>query len=196
MFKKDTNIKKLRKPIIIFIIITIVFLIFIAPTALLDRYSTITDFSESESVSSNMDRYTLLKIGIRMALDNPILGIGINNFSKTFMQYARLDEMQLLSSEVFFGSHNQYLHIWHEAGIMGFIGLLLLIFNVVTNLKRTANNYKGGLKYYIVQSLLLIWLIYIYYFNFEFQIERELFWVILSITLFMLKHETKEIKIS
>ena len=71
-------------------------------------------------------RIPLMKLALRIIADNPILGVGSNNFSVAMNRYLT-GEFRSPNAFLFI-VHNKYLLIWAETGIVGllaFLGFLL-----------------------------------------------------------------------
>jgi O-antigen ligase len=62
-------------------------------------------------------RIPLMHLAFRMIEDNPVLGVGANNFAVTIKRYATSE----FSEEWLYTVHNQYLLVWAEIGIFGLI---------------------------------------------------------------------------
>jgi O-antigen ligase len=84
------------------------------PAALFER------FEEIESLRGN-SRYVLTMIGIRMALDNPLLGVGFGNFERYFPKY---DDFHRGGSTA---PHNLYTSIAAQTGIPSLMVYLVII---------------------------------------------------------------------
>lgn len=69
-------------------------------------------------------RLPLMRLALRMIWDDPIWGVGANNFAATWDPYLTPD----ISFEWIHTVHNKYLLVWTETGILGlfsFIGFLV-----------------------------------------------------------------------
>jgi O-antigen ligase len=87
--------------------------------------SAISSEEEGRLLGSMASRWELMKYAFAAFLDNPIIGVGVNNFSSysgrrwgTWMP-----------------PHNTYLQVMAETGIVGTIALLLVIFYTFSNFK-------------------------------------------------------------
>lgn len=94
---KKVSLKSLVIPLSIFSIISY----FLAPmlienTVLGDRFQ---DLEDSGGVQSDI-RYTMYKFGLKLFYDNPIAGVGLNNYREYFYtgQYSHSDYIESLSS--------------------------------------------------------------------------------------------------
>ena len=85
-------------------------------------YTLLDNPSETESGSS---RIHFWRVAIEMAMDNPILGVGINNYQSKYDEYDFLEGQYGTGRSV----HNSFFIILAE---MGYTGFLILIFIIVT----------------------------------------------------------------
>lgn len=97
---------------------------------------------------SSIKRLLLLRGGIQMFLDHPILGVGTGNFLFLSPDYA-----PGMIREYY--AHNLYLEAAAEWGIVGFVVLLLMIWKVLTSLwKIQKASYKTNKDlYYMVYAI-------------------------------------------
>jgi O-antigen ligase len=98
----------LKSLLVMFVIVVFVFSFF--QGAILTRLS-------ADDRGSAYSRIPLMKLALRIVGDNPMLGVGANNFSSIMDQYITLE----FSHEFLYAVHNQYLLIWVETGIGGLI---------------------------------------------------------------------------
>jgi putative inorganic carbon (HCO3(-)) transporter len=64
-----------------------------------------------------------MDLAFRMIVDNPVLGLGANNFAASMNQYLTID----FSQEWIFTVHNKYLLVWAETGILGLVAFLWIM---------------------------------------------------------------------
>ena len=74
-------------------------------------------------------RIPLMKLAFRMIVDNPVLGVGVNNFGAIIREYATPE----FGQEWLYTVHNKYLLIWAE---MGFGGLVAYVWFLVETIRR------------------------------------------------------------
>ena len=124
---------------------------------------------------------TLLMIKAR-----PILGSGIGNLYYVLPQYLSPEFHKILPMQRIAESHNDYLHIWAEIGILG---LLAFIWSVIIYFRKGFQRFREGKKYQkalivafmaaiiatLVQSLVS--------FNLHRPVPNLMFWSILALTL-------------
>ncbi|MBI4303185.1 MAG: O-antigen ligase family protein [Chloroflexi bacterium] len=99
--------------------------------------------SESGQKGSALSRPILWQAGIAMAIDNPILGIGGNQFLAISPQYARAVDSSLMEWEEdrywayrTLGNqqpHNDFLNVWVSYGTLALVVYLWLYFVIVRN---------------------------------------------------------------
>lgn len=79
-----------------------------------------TVLTRLSSVESAQARPRLAKLAFRMIMDNPLLGVGANNFSFVLKQYATPE----FGSAWLYTVHTKYLLVWAETGIGGFAAFI------------------------------------------------------------------------
>jgi O-antigen ligase len=67
-----------------------------------------------------VSRIPLMDLAFQMIRDNPLLGVGANNFSLSLPQYLTVAN----SRDFVFTVHNKYLLVWSETGIGGLIAFV------------------------------------------------------------------------
>jgi putative inorganic carbon (HCO3(-)) transporter len=72
-------------------------------------------------------RIPLMGLAFRMIQDNPVLGVGANNFAIMIERYATSE----FSSDWLYTVHNQYLLVWAETGTVGLVALLWLLLAIL-----------------------------------------------------------------
>jgi len=91
-----------------------------APTAYKERLLTILEPSKEGSASSRLRAWG---IATRMALDNPVFGVGMNKFQQHYQQY----NPNYQHGEEIIVAHSSYFQIWAECGTPA----LLLYFTLI-----------------------------------------------------------------
>lgn len=94
-------------------------------------------------------RYELLQISLRMFIENPLFGVGLNNFVVRMGEYGYLPVTYQFLQPV----HNIFLLLLSELGIVGFLIFSALFFYVLARVILKRN--KSG-AYYILISLVQI----------------------------------------
>jgi probable O-glycosylation ligase (exosortase A-associated) len=104
-------------------------LIFVPPKYY-DRLTTLTSKESIEADGSAMGRIAAWKTGVNMAVNNPLVGVGMNQFQANYNQY-KLERME--SPRV---AHNAYIQVWAECGTPALVMYLFLIFFSLWRLRR------------------------------------------------------------
>ena len=73
-----------------------------------------------------VDRLTIWRSALAMTADHPITGVGVGTFR---LAYDESYGAPLHASYASVHAHNLYLHVLAEMGVLGFLGLLWLIFS-------------------------------------------------------------------
>lgn len=127
-----------RKKAALLVPIVIVAFIIISPHGL-HRLSTLS----LSGGSTAWERIELWKGTWNMVREHPILGFGINTFSKYFPLYKPVDYPDVRYA------HNSYLQMWSEIGLAGLLTFLAIIFTVLAkclrNLKKKVSAGENGL---------------------------------------------------
>lgn len=90
-----------------------------------DRINSVGDMQEQ----SHTERVLTMKAGLEMFIDNPVLGVGMDNWgeqyhTKYISPYAKIKHLTT--------SHNNYLQILSECGLVGFIPYAMVITYILT----------------------------------------------------------------
>jgi len=80
--------------------------------------------TQMETFSGRLEVY---KAAVRMFIRNPISGVGLGNYQEEMINYISRNET-IYSKPGRSTSHNSYLAVAAEAGLIGFIPLIMLIF--------------------------------------------------------------------
>jgi O-antigen ligase len=88
---------------------------------------TVTARVVGDDASPPETRIYLIKLASKIIMDNPVLGIGANNFAIAIAKYATPD----FSGEWLHVVHNKYLLIWAEVGIGGLLAFLLFLMTAI-----------------------------------------------------------------
>jgi O-antigen ligase len=111
-----------KKKLIPIFLIALIIIVLLAPAAIQDRIMSITDI---ENNRSNLGRIALWKGALLMFEDNPVKGVGINNFREVYMESYKQPNTVANSH-----AHNTYLNFLAETGIIGFSALIYLFFSI------------------------------------------------------------------
>jgi putative inorganic carbon (HCO3(-)) transporter len=94
----------------------------VAPPSYFERMNSISNYEEDNSAQG---RLTAWGAGFRMALSNPLLGVGVGNFPPSFNRYAGKAGGRWMTA------HSIYFLIMGE---LGFVGLLILLWFLIGNI--------------------------------------------------------------
>jgi O-antigen ligase len=111
-----------KKKLIPIFLIALIVIVLLAPAAIQDRIISITDI---ENNRSNLGRIALWKGALMMFKDNPVNGVGSNNFEKIYLKSYKQPNTTASSH-----AHNTYLNFLAETGIIGFSALIYLFFSI------------------------------------------------------------------
>ncbi|SFL33894.1 O-antigen ligase [Halanaerobium salsuginis] len=112
-----------KKLIPIFLIVLLVVMLF-APAAIHDRIMSITDLKNNKS---NYTRLGLWKSSLMIFRDNPINGVGINNFRQAYKSGYEQSNVD----HPFSHAHSTFLNFLAETGAIGLGSLLYLFYSVL-----------------------------------------------------------------
>jgi O-antigen ligase len=125
-----------RAMLVIFVAILAIFSI----SPIRDRFTSILDFNEG----SNKGRLETWSEALAVIKYNPILGVGLGNYSSFVRPEADFREPIY--------AHNTYLDIASETGILGAIAWILILFRGITPLWKNENN-----KFNLAAALGIFW---------------------------------------
>jgi len=108
----------LSLPMILALVLTTIIVLF--PNLILNRI-----FGDDGGAAEG--RLPLNELAISMIKEHPIIGVGANNFAVTAPAYWG----PKFSRSWFYTVHNQFLLIWSETGILGFIAFLFFLLNIL-----------------------------------------------------------------
>ena len=169
----------------LFFVIAVTILVFQFNTS---KFSNLINFSQRSSFAS---RIMIWDSSILMIKQNPILGIGPGNFQSVYLSLQKYFPPYLEWAVP--EPHNVFLAFWLQAGFLGLIGFLLLLFFVFKKLFGIIKNKKdpflaapllGFFIYTVLHGL-----IDTTYWKNDFSF---LFWICIFLTIFLQKY-SKEI---
>ncbi len=109
-----------------------------APASYKERIYSIADY---ETEGSAQGRLRAWGIAVRMAKDNPVLGVGLGRFGKEYLTYAIDPTPGERDRSDIIVAHNSYLQIWSECGTPALMLYLTLIgssFYTIWRVRRAA----------------------------------------------------------
>jgi len=108
----------LKRPIAIFVVIALLYL---------PLHGVISERLFGNDQGSAQSRIPLNKLAFRMIADNPVLGVGANNFTSAMDQYATSE----FRHEWLWAVHNKYLLILAETGIGGLLAYVAFLLSIL-----------------------------------------------------------------
>ncbi|NQT94963.1 MAG: O-antigen ligase family protein [Candidatus Omnitrophica bacterium] len=108
----------------------------ILPSSIKDRFSDISTLSSQGTV---WERTKLWSGTINMIKDRPILGFGVNTYTKNFPKYKPKDYPDVRYT------HNSYLHMAAEIGIIGLGIFLAFLISLLISVGKGLSRLKKGL---------------------------------------------------
>jgi len=105
------------------------------------------------SMGSMYDRYWIWSRSLTLWMENPILGVGISNFSKSIYQLAANTDFRPyiapngVAYDVQYASHSHdlFLHLLSCTGIWGFLSFFWLLFTVTRRWLQNCSSWRIGL---------------------------------------------------
>jgi len=141
-FKKSLSIALL--------IASIAGIIAFSPAAFKQRASTILDYQNQDTA---VNRIEFWKLGIKMFLSSPLLGVGAGNYPLRYWDFGGWEQAWRVP-------HNMYIEALSELGILGFSCLFFLLyftfkdgFSTIRILKQ--NNKTGSFLYSVNQAAIV-----------------------------------------
>lgn len=101
----------LQLKVLIFLFVIFVSVIFIFQDAVVYRLF-------GDDAGSAFSRIPLMKVAFEMIQDNPLLGVGVNNFAITMKQYINTKYGWITAV------HNHYLMVWAETGFFALVAFM------------------------------------------------------------------------
>ena len=199
IFKGKTFIKE-NKKIFIFILIGVILttFLFIIPNPLNEPGTTISKIKARTSITSLKEGYSVRrrmatwKFTIMMIKDHPLLGSGIGTFKYNSLRYqaeffSQGDNRSLYPYGIANNTHNEYLQLWAELGIIG-LGIFLWIvigyfYYGLKFLKKTKDNYKRGMIIGLMAAVMAVLVDGIFGFPLHLPATIVIFWLFLGLTL-------------
>lgn len=139
-----------------------------------DRVSELaTDIETDESINNRLRYWTQ---SLNSIIDRPLLGVGIGNWQIYSTKY---DSENIYSYVVPYTTHNDFLEIFAETGVFGFVSYLLFFFYIF---KRNFNNLICWTKSNMSLDNLFLLLCFMYFFidsTINFPLSRPLMQIIL-----------------
>jgi probable O-glycosylation ligase (exosortase A-associated) len=96
----------------------------VMPQEMYDRFASIKTYQDDGSAQS---RFRSWAVGYRMALDNPVFGVGLQGFRSHYMKYEPNPTPEQLTGDGTKVAHNSYIQMWAECGTPSLLMYLSLI---------------------------------------------------------------------
>ena len=163
---------------------------------------SISQFTEGSSLKR---RIAIWKFTALMIKDHPILGSGIGTFKYNSLSYQAKffdqgENRRLYPYGIADKTHNEYLQLWAELGIIGlgiFIWLIITYFNYgIKLLKRIKDRYKQGILIGLMGGIIAVLIDSIFGFPLHLPATLVLFWLVLGLTMSMNEKENDSPKIN
>jgi O-antigen ligase len=159
--------------------------------------------SEDEQLGSSQSRPILWQAGIAIAMDNPLLGIGTDQFILISPEYVDSVDEELIEWEEerywsyrTLGSvepHNDFLNIWVSYGIFALITYLWLYVAIMRNLLESywmsSNRFLRGISVGLAAALVAYGVNAFYH---NLLTTMPLFWILAGCSMITFKLATKE----
>ncbi len=165
-----------------FLIIGVIALIF-SVTIIGERVSSINslmgvrsleDVEEIDDISLRQ-RFNIQIAGIKMWMQSPVFGIGINNFRDNSVEYMPdYDKTKHVA-------HNTYLEILAGAGLISFVVFMYIIITTYLNIKNIQRSIKDKLGLQIIEGIELSFVACIIMFIFITSYNFMYFWLMVAV---------------
>jgi probable O-glycosylation ligase (exosortase A-associated) len=112
--------------------------IVVMPSDMRERFVSIANYQEDGSANA---RFRSWAVAIRMAVANPLLGVGLSNFRGSYLEYQPNPTVRELAGQDIYVAHNSYLQIWAETGtpaLLIYLGFIALSFLTVWRVRARA----------------------------------------------------------
>lgn len=172
--------RRVNWSVVVGLVLLVTLSLALAPDSVTRRLGTTLDFQQ-RAATSNSSRIILLRVGLRMAQDHPLVGVGVGRFDDTMNEYATPRERQLLGFDVYEASHNQYVAALNDGGIVALAAILWLLAEILLGLHRRLRR-PNVPKRYLLLAFAAFWWAQAAHFFVEWQLARELFWFLVGLT--------------
>lgn len=147
-----TSKKKILNIIIFLVLLGICFVL--APPEYWERMRSITGYQNEDIRSSSQIRARLWKIGVNMAIKNPIFGVGPLNFPYQIVEYGadvepNLNELHYLGGRA---AHNTFIQVAAELGLPGlfcFMALIIIAYKNANSVQRKFTSIQRREDYWL-----------------------------------------------
>jgi len=165
------------------------------PDAYVERVFSPKQYVESQSVRSRID---LQNAATRYGVENPVFGLGTGGFGLEYVREGSDTAAQMryvVNSQgwqaVFIGTHNMYLQIFADSGIVGLTLYLLFVYVMFRNLRRAHNRYvvsndKTGVTMTTVLQICLV--AFLFCAIFLHALQQPIWWIMAALAIAIPMH--------
>ena len=122
------------KMVLVFAMIGMALLPFMAGKEIVERFSSIGEHDSDESANSRKNTWG---IALKMAAENPLLGLGVRNSPLYTYDYGADEEGRVI--------HSTYLQIAADSGFVGLAGYASIILGALYSCRRVRHSVAGAL---------------------------------------------------
>lgn len=116
-----------------------------APQSAWERFAGMKNLTDTSNIQdadgSAAQRFTILKIALNVSKDNALVGVGIGAYPYSHALYA-LKRSEWASARGARDTHNTYVHVFAETGLIGFSLFFMTFFSAYKELASTARRLK------------------------------------------------------
>ncbi len=128
------------------------------------KFKILTNQIDFKYETSATSRKEIFKMNLAIIKDNPVLGVGLNQYQSYFKEnQEKVLGHKLNESHIPPHAHNFFMSFWTNLGIFGFLGILLLIIGVFRDTKFSVGNPFA----FVVLAIMIHGLIDSYYWSQE-----------------------------
>lgn len=143
----------------------------------------------------NTDRISIYRNTLNMIKHHPIIGVGLNTFSKNYFFY-KLPEPQDAKTGDTMYAHNNFLHITGEVGILGLLAFIWLLYRLFYYCafiyKRLNDRFLKSLSLFLTASLIAFQINGLTETNLYYSRVAVIFWYIVGFALSFKKFASPE----
>jgi O-antigen ligase len=192
---------RLKSEMILLVILGVT--LYLSVSGVTDNFS-LSARSQSQQEDSSVTRKVLWQTGLAIAMDNPVLGIGGDQYEIVSLQYADVVDLSTLQSEYnrywtydslglgYTSIHNDFLKMWVSYGIIALIVFLWIILailrNCIDSFRISKQKFIRGLSVGLAAGL-ITYSVNAFYHNLL--VEFSLLWVIAGFSVATLKLAAK-----
>jgi len=165
------------------------------PDAYIERVFSPKQYVESQSVRSRLD---LQGAATRYGVAHPIFGLGTGGFGMEYVREGSETATQMryvVSSQgwqpVFIGTHNMYLQLFADTGVVGLVLYLLFYYTMFRNLRSAhrrylASNDKTGQTMTMVLQICLV--AFLFCAIFLHALQQPIWWIVAALAIAIPMH--------